>query len=180
MRTRIRRPGLLLALVVLWAPAAGADPGAPVRDCPDCPAMVRVPVGTFVMGTPTADPRDPASRAEAPAVIVRIAKAFALGRTEVTRRDASVVLRATRVAAPWSEMGVTWNNQPATGDRYADAAVGTGTGWFTWDVTAIAQAWQTGPNYGLLLEVAPPAQTAYANRAFLSRQGEAPPRLVVT
>jgi hypothetical protein len=97
-----------------------------------------------------------------------------------TGGPASVTLRAYQVTAAWSEMAVTWNNQPAPGSRYADAAVGTGTGWFAWDVTAIARAWQTEPNYGLLLDIAPPSQTAYAYRAFLSRQGKAPPRLVVT
>ena len=78
----------LLAALLLAAPAAiAAEPAAPFRDCGDCPEMLRVPAGTFVMGTPTADPRAPATRAESQAVIVRIPKPFALGRVEVTRRE---------------------------------------------------------------------------------------------
>ena len=49
--------------------------------------MVRIPAGSFVMGTPTADPKAAATRAESQALIVRIGKAFALGRVEVTRRE---------------------------------------------------------------------------------------------
>jgi formylglycine-generating enzyme required for sulfatase activity len=67
--------------------ARAADPMVPFRDCPDCPEMQRVPAGTFVMGTPGADGRAVETRAESQAVIVRIARAFALGRTEVTRRE---------------------------------------------------------------------------------------------
>lgn len=79
------------ALVGVWVmaalPAHAADPAAPFRDCADCPEMVRVPAGTFVMGTPTADAHLAATRAESQAVIVRLARPFALGRVEVTRRE---------------------------------------------------------------------------------------------
>ena len=78
---------LLSALLLLSVlQIAHADPG-PLRDCPDCPEMVRVPAGTFLMGTPTADAHDLATRAESQAVVIRIAKSFALGRLEVTRRE---------------------------------------------------------------------------------------------
>ncbi len=79
---------MLLALAAVGpASAVAAEPGAPFRDCADCPEMVRVPAGTFVMGTPTADPRDPATRAESQAVIVRLPKPIGLGRVEVLRRE---------------------------------------------------------------------------------------------
>lgn len=78
---------LLLLAGFAAAPARAADPPGPFKDCPDCPEMVRVPGGTFVMGTPTADPRAAATRAESQAVIVRIPKAFALGRLEITRKE---------------------------------------------------------------------------------------------
>jgi formylglycine-generating enzyme required for sulfatase activity len=87
------RPAACLALVLsaasAWlAPVAhAADPMAPFRDCPDCPEMQRVPAGTFVMGTPTADPHAAETRAESQALIVRIPRGFGLGRTEVNRRE---------------------------------------------------------------------------------------------
>ncbi|MEI8299511.1 MAG: SUMF1/EgtB/PvdO family nonheme iron enzyme [Pseudomonadota bacterium] len=75
-------------LLAGWVPAANAaDPNAPFRDCPDCPEMQRLPPGTFVMGTPAADPRAADTRAEAQALIVRVPKAFAMGRLEITRRE---------------------------------------------------------------------------------------------
>ncbi len=77
----------LLAAPFAAPPAAGAEPAAAFRDCADCPEMVRIPAGSFVMGTPGADPRDPATRAESQALIVRIGKPFALGRVEITRRE---------------------------------------------------------------------------------------------
>ncbi len=76
------------ALLAGWVPAGhAADPNAPFRDCPDCPEMQRLPAGTFVMGTPAADPRAADTRAEAQALIVRVPKAFAMGRLEITRRE---------------------------------------------------------------------------------------------
>jgi formylglycine-generating enzyme required for sulfatase activity len=78
---------LCLIALVLPSAARAADAAAPFRDCPDCPEMVRIPAGTFVMGTPGADARATATRAESEAVIVRIARPFALGRVELTRRE---------------------------------------------------------------------------------------------
>ena len=88
-RRAATRVAAVLAVLALGcgALARAADPPGPTRDCPDCPEMVRVPAGTFVMGTPNADPHAPTLRAESQAVIVAIAKPFALGRVEVTRRE---------------------------------------------------------------------------------------------
>jgi len=49
-----------------------------VQDCPDCPAMVELSGGSFVMGSNTTDP------SERPAHQVSIAKPFAIGKYEVT------------------------------------------------------------------------------------------------
>jgi formylglycine-generating enzyme required for sulfatase activity len=101
----------LMVLVVAGAFAPGAraaDPMAPFRDCPDCPEMQRIPAGTFVMGTPTADAHAAATRAESQALIVRIPRAFALGRTEVTRRE----YRAFVADSSYEAKGpcVTWDD----------------------------------------------------------------------
>ncbi len=64
-----------------WTPEL--EPGAVFRDCRDCPEMVVVPAGRFVMGSP--DDEGGRYRQEGPQRDVRIAQAFALGRTEVTR-----------------------------------------------------------------------------------------------
>ncbi len=54
------RPGaaLPLALLTVAAMATAAEssraPGSVFRDCDDCPEMVVIPPGRFVMGTPSA------------------------------------------------------------------------------------------------------------------------------
>lgn len=79
---------LLAALALMWLShaAVAADANAPFRDCADCPEMQRVPAGTFIMGTPGALASGE-TRAESQATVVRIPRAFAIGRTEVTRRE---------------------------------------------------------------------------------------------
>lgn len=52
--------------------------GAAFQDCPECPVLVRIPAGRFVMGSADGD------RSERPPHPVTIAKPFALGRYEVT------------------------------------------------------------------------------------------------
>ena len=60
----------------------GRAPGTAFRDCPDCPEMVVVPAGSFLMGSPSHE----ASRDddEGPRHRVTIAKPFAVGKYEVT------------------------------------------------------------------------------------------------
>lgn len=76
---------LLLALGLLAGCAAtsGDDPamaGRTFRDCADCPEMVVVPPGRFMMGFDGGEPE----RYEGPVREVAIARPFAAGRTEVT------------------------------------------------------------------------------------------------
>lgn len=63
------------------APSAARKPGTVFRDCSDCPEMVVVPAGKFVMGW------DGGDRGERPAHEVVIAKPFAIGKFEVTFDD---------------------------------------------------------------------------------------------
>ncbi|MDP9199822.1 MAG: formylglycine-generating enzyme family protein [Pseudomonadota bacterium] len=83
-----------LAAFALWllplAPGWGADaraPGSIFRECDDCPEMVVLPPGGFVMGTPSANRRAGVAAAESDAIVMEIPRAFALGRHEVTRRQ---------------------------------------------------------------------------------------------
>lgn len=56
-----------------------AVPGSTFQDCPDCPEMVVMPAGSFDMGSNDADDE------EKPVRRVTLSRAFAMGRTEVTR-----------------------------------------------------------------------------------------------
>lgn len=67
------------------APAAGlhpSAPGKPFKDCADCPEMLVVPAGSFLMGSPESE--EGHSAHEGPQHRVTFAKPFALGRYEVT------------------------------------------------------------------------------------------------
>ena len=59
-------------------PGTTKAPARTFRDCPDCPEMVEVPAGRFMMGSADGDPD------EKPAHEVAIAKPFAVGKFEVT------------------------------------------------------------------------------------------------
>jgi formylglycine-generating enzyme required for sulfatase activity len=80
----------LFAAAAAW-PAMGADlerePGSSFRDCDDCPEMVVLPAGSFVMGTPGAAAVRGAAAAEGEVVLVTLGQPFALGRREVTRGE---------------------------------------------------------------------------------------------
>lgn len=82
---------LPLALLVVTLSATAAEPpraaGSVFRDCDDCPEMVVIPAGRFVMGTPSAARATGAAAAEADAVVIDLPRAFALGRFEVTRGE---------------------------------------------------------------------------------------------
>ncbi len=96
-------------LLIATPVAQAAEQRGPFRDCAECPEMVPVPVGAFVMGTPssTATPDEAIAGAEAMPTVVRITKPFALSRVEITRAQYRLFV--------------------------ADAAVDPGTGCKTWD-----------------------------------------------
>jgi formylglycine-generating enzyme required for sulfatase activity len=79
---RVSLAGLLLAASLAAATGASAAPKS-FRDCRDCPAMVTIPAGRFLMGSPADEPdRQPA---EGPVHEVVLRKAFAMARFDVTR-----------------------------------------------------------------------------------------------
>jgi len=62
--------------------AAGGSQRASFRDCQDCPEMVALPAGEFMMGSPESE--DGHQQVEGSPRRVTIAKRFAIGRFEVT------------------------------------------------------------------------------------------------
>lgn len=75
---------LCLAVAVLGTGSTSASTTT-FRDCADCPDMVIVPAGSFVMGSPADEPGRDAG--EGPQHRVTIARRFALGTTAVTREQ---------------------------------------------------------------------------------------------
>jgi formylglycine-generating enzyme required for sulfatase activity len=64
---------------------AGLKPKDSFKECPDCPEMVVVPQGTFMMGTPATEPER--SKGEDPVHQVTIAKPFAVARFSISFDD---------------------------------------------------------------------------------------------
>ena len=104
------------------APAAtGQPPGTVFRDCPDCPEMVVIPAGDFLMGSPATE-RDRRAD-ESPRLSVSL-RSFALGKYDVTfaEWDACVADGGCVGVRPddrqWGRgnrpvMGVTWQEAQA-------------------------------------------------------------------
>ena len=131
----------LLALLTAAAPAT-------ISDCADCPTMVVVPAGSATLGS-TAEERARAGilplfgDREGPTYRATFARAYLLGRTEVTRAQYRAFVDATRRPDPTScgvheargdtwgpQSGYNWRNpgfaqddtHPAACIGYADAA----------------------------------------------------------
>lgn len=93
----MRAPVYVLALSLLaLIPAAAQDSltvnGREFTECPDCPPMVAIPAGKFLMGSPKSEPGRFDS--EGPQHVVNV-KAFALGKYDITSKEFLAFLTAT-------------------------------------------------------------------------------------
>ena len=90
------------------------------RDCSECPEMVVIPPGEFVMGSPEAetareDVPDRFATREGPQHTVLIERAFALGKYEVTRAEFAAFVRETghKANGCWVYRGFEWEDDGA-------------------------------------------------------------------
>ena len=141
--------------------------GEPFKDCSDCPEMVVVPSGSFMMGSPKSEAgRGPS---EEPRHKVNIARPFAVGRFEVTRGQFEAFVKATgyRVGKEcWTYKNDKWKERP--GHSYRDPGFAQDNSHpvvcMNWDHAVAYAAWlskKTGKPYRLLSE----AEWEYAARA---------------
>jgi hypothetical protein len=88
-------------------------------------------------------------------------------------------LQAFTVAAPWTEGGLTWNNQPAT--TGTAATVASGSGYREWTVTEQVLNMYGTANNGFLIRDAT-ENGGGIDQVFHSREkgSDNPPRLVIT
>jgi formylglycine-generating enzyme required for sulfatase activity len=103
---------LLFPLLIDGSAAQPFMPGTSLQDCADCPALVVIPPGRFLMGSPETEPNHEAD--ESPQHVVTIAKPFAVSSREVTRGQYAAFVRATgRKPGPdcsvWA--GTKWEKQ---------------------------------------------------------------------
>jgi len=65
------------------------------KDCDNCPEMVEIPIGSFMMGTPLNSQEIDRRRGEGPQVKITISHKFAVGRFEITHDQFSEFVKAT-------------------------------------------------------------------------------------
>ncbi|MBM3515598.1 MAG: formylglycine-generating enzyme family protein [Alphaproteobacteria bacterium] len=164
----MRVPAYLPIVVALGlsACAQGGGAAAPLRDCVECPVLVIVPAGQFVMGSPADDPQR--EQDEGPARQVTIAKPLAMGKFEVTRAEFAAYVQATGVKL--GEKCMVWTGDKieiVDGKSWRDPLIVQGEDHpvvcVTWREAAAYAAWlaaRTGLNYRLPSE----AEWEYAAR----------------
>jgi formylglycine-generating enzyme required for sulfatase activity len=103
------------------ADVAAAKPGTVFRECPDCPEMVVIPAGSFIMGSSASEKAWAATHGsnaasvadEAPQHKVSL-RTFALGKYDITRAEYAIFVRETGYP-PGDGCGkdsFKWNKQP--------------------------------------------------------------------
>lgn len=73
--------------------ASAQEPGTEYRACDNCPEMVVVPEGSFLMGSPSSE--EGRAEDEGPQHQVHLVKAFGIGKYEVTRGQFRAFVEAT-------------------------------------------------------------------------------------
>jgi len=89
-----------------------------------------------------------------------------------------------RINSNWTEMGVTWDNQPAFAESYGSASIMANDSWgyVSLDVTNLVQAWVNGAysNYGVMVRGPEVSGTDSSWRQFATRHTTYVPQLVIT
>jgi serine protease len=85
----------------------------------------------------------------------------------------------------WSELSVTWNNQPSIGSSYGAVSLNSNTGafgWYSLDVTNLVRGWINGtsPNHGIVLRGPEVSGADSSWRGFYTRESSFDPYLAIT
>ena len=110
----------ILALAALPAASQAKKTPPPVagttfRDCPDCPEMVAIPGGRFVMGSPASEPERDKDETQK----TRTVAAFAVGKYEVTWADWNACV-ADGGCLPLEDDGFGGDTRPVTNVLWED------------------------------------------------------------
>jgi hypothetical protein len=98
--------------------------------------------------------------------------------------DYTRTITSYRINSYWTEMGVTWDNQPSFAESYGSVNIVANDSWryVSLDVTSLVQAWVIGtyPNYGVMLRGPEVSGSDSSWREFATRHGSYVPQLVIT
>src|SRR5688572_6922854 len=112
-------------------PAAVAKPGEVFKECRNCPEMVVVPAGTFMMGSPADEPERRENELQKKIIIAR---AFAIARTEVTWDQWEACVRDRWCDGPGVEQALRTNADGTPNKAFTDWGRGSrpviGVSWF--------------------------------------------------
>jgi formylglycine-generating enzyme required for sulfatase activity/class 3 adenylate cyclase len=144
-------------------------PGDTFSDCKNCPTMIVVPSGTFLMGSSM---KEDQSAFELPTHEVRLSKSFAVGKFEVTNNQYADFLTSMLQSGNFDQRNVATSREDTNSPllfhvRFISVAAGWGnhpvTG-LSWPGAKAYVQWlssQTGVEYRILTE----AEWEYAERA---------------
>ena len=98
--------------------SAPAKPGQTLKECRNCPEMIVVPSGTFMMGSPEDEPERRESEVHRR---VTIARTFAMGKTEVTWDQWEACVRDRWCDGPAVDVALRTNEGDGTPNKsYVD------------------------------------------------------------
>src|SRR5687768_18242821 len=112
-------------------PADAQKPGQTFKECRNCPEMVVLPAGAFVMGSPADEPE---RRENEPQVRVTFRRPFAIAKTEATWDQWEACVRDRWCDGPSVEHGLRTNEDGTPNKAFVDWGRGSrrvvGGSWF--------------------------------------------------
>jgi formylglycine-generating enzyme required for sulfatase activity len=155
---------VLAAACAQGAASSPPDPGDAFTECRNCPEMVVIPPGTFMMGSPADEPeRD----VDEPYHEVTIPRAFAIGRTEVTWDQWEACARDNWCDGAGVEQALRTNPDGTPNEAFVDWGRGTrpvvGPSWYDAQRFVGWLNWKTGEDDAYRLPS--DAEWEYAARA---------------
>ena len=145
--------------------SAPAKPGQSIKECRNCPELMVLPSGTFMMGSPADEPERRESEVYRS---VTIARTFAMGKTEVTWDQWEACVRDRFCDGPAIDVALRTNEGDGTPNKaYVDWGRGTrpvvGVSWYDAQNFVGWLNWKTGSDDAYRLPS--DAEWEYAKRA---------------
>ena len=181
VRTLLTIAAIAALTSVGHAQQAQPTAGQSFRECRNCPEMVVVPAGSFMMGSPADEPE---RRENEPQRRVTIPRPFAISRTEVTWDQWEACVRDRWCDGPGVELALRTNADGTPNKAFTDWGRGTrpviGVSWFDAQHFVGWLNWKTGGDdvYRLPSEAEweyccrAGTTTAYSFGAHATRQGD--------